>query len=80
MSHISQNELDKITADPSACYRAPEDVVRDNRLSRKQKIMVLKLWAFDAREIEVAQEENMIGEASALHQILVILRELEATV
>ncbi|OGT32742.1 MAG: hypothetical protein A3C44_00510 [Gammaproteobacteria bacterium RIFCSPHIGHO2_02_FULL_39_13] len=77
MFPISQSELERIMADPSAVYQRPEDVLSDSRLSHKQKVSVLKQWAFDAREIEVAQTENMRGEASPLHQILVILHQLE---
>ncbi len=77
MSTITPAELEQIMIDPSAAYVAPEDVLHDKRLSREQKKMVLKLWAFDAREIEVAQEENMRGDASPLRQVLLALRKLE---
>lgn len=77
MRPISHHIFEQITSDPSAHYRVPEDVVKDERLTKAQKIMVLKLWAFDAKEIEVAQEENMIGEASPLQQILLLLRDIQ---
>ena len=77
MKIIASSEFEQMTADPSACYKTPDALVADHRLTHAQKITLLKLWAFDAREIEVAQEENMIGEASPLHQILLLLRRLE---
>lgn len=77
MLTIDQAELERIMADPSAVYQHPDDVVKDSRLTLKQKISVLKQWAFDAHEIEVAQAENMRGEASPLHQVLVVLHKLE---
>ncbi|MDP1573954.1 MAG: hypothetical protein Q8L78_03345 [Coxiellaceae bacterium] len=77
MKIITAPEFEQITADPSAYYKTPDDVVADHRLTKAQKIMLLKLWAFDAHQIEVAQEENMIGDASPLRQILLLLHALE---
>lgn len=76
-AHINKAELERILTDPSAAYQQPEAVLRDARLSREEKILVLKQWAFDAHEIEVAQEENMLGDASPLHQVLLALHEIE---
>jgi len=80
MSPISQTEFDRILADPSAHYLAPEDVAHDHRLSRAQKISVLKQWAYDVHEMEVAQEENMMPSDSGeliLDQVLRALHEVE---
>lgn len=46
---------------PAEAYKSPADVVSDNDLSREQKIRVLRQWEYDARELEVAEEENMGG-------------------
>lgn len=78
-AHIDKKEFERIIDDPSAAYAQPEDVLHDGRLSREEKITILKQWAFDAREIEVAQEENMLGEASPLRQVLLVLHEIERT-
>ncbi|MCX7125756.1 MAG: hypothetical protein NTU49_08475 [Gammaproteobacteria bacterium] len=77
MLQLSQSEFNQILNDPSSAYTLPVEVVHDKRLSREQKIAVLKLWAFDAREIEIAQEENMRGDASPLHQVLIALKKVE---
>ena len=77
-AHINKTEFEHILNDPSAVYRQPEDVAQDERLSREEKIKILKQWAFDAQEIEVAQEENMIGDASPLRQVLLVLHQLES--
>lgn len=76
---VDFDEFNQIISDPSAVYKAPEDVLVDARLSREQKIAVLKQWAYDEREIEVAEEENMRTEAKStiLHQVLIVLRQLE---
>ena len=76
MSTLTKKEFDEILNDPSACYAMPDDVLHDQRLSHQQKMAVLKLWAFDAREIEVAQEENMRGGPSPLRQVLLALNKL----
>ncbi|OGT48002.1 MAG: hypothetical protein A3E82_04375 [Gammaproteobacteria bacterium RIFCSPHIGHO2_12_FULL_38_11] len=76
MSPITQIEFEQILNDPSSSYAHPDDVLRDSRLSREQQRAILKLWAFDAREIEVAQAENMLGDASPLHQVLLALNKL----
>lgn len=75
---ITQEAFQHILIDPSAAYEKPEDVVSDKRLTSAQKITILKLWAFDAREIEVAQEENMRGEPSALQHVLEVLHTLKS--
>lgn len=79
MTSINQVDFEKIIADPSACYELPEEILHDSRLSRKQKIAILKLWAFDARELQVAEEENMRGDSGAtmLTQVLEALRQIE---
>lgn len=76
---IDPAAFEHIMSDPSAAYTAPEDVVADTRLSREQQIKILKQWAFDEREIEVAEEENMRPEAkpTILGRVLIVLHQLE---
>lgn len=58
-------------ANPASVYGSPEDVERDRDLSRGQKLAVLMSWESDARELAVAEEENMAGgEASRLHEVV----------
>lgn len=54
--------------DPTSVFKHPEDVlqVSDKELSKKQKIKILRSWEYDAREIEVAEEENMQGRSQDL--------------
>ncbi len=80
MIHISPADFEHILSDPSSSYKEPEEVVHDDRLSRKQKIVVLKLWAHDERELEVAEEENMrstSGRPPILGRVMRALREIE---
>ncbi|EKD91588.1 MAG: putative cytosolic protein [uncultured bacterium] len=53
--------IEKAKLDPSSIYRRPADVLKDNTLSRQDKIDVLRSWAYDEREKEVAEEENMLS-------------------
>jgi hypothetical protein len=80
MSPISQTEFDRILMDASAHYHDPENVAKDDRLTREQKIKILKQWAYDVHEMEVAQEENMQPKDSdelILDQVLRVLHEVE---
>ncbi len=46
---------------PSAVFKHPRDVVAESTLTQEQKVAVLRQWEYDAREMEVAEEENMRG-------------------
>ena len=43
--------------DPTPVFKDPTDVVADENLSRDRKIEILRRWEYDARELEVAEEE-----------------------
>jgi len=79
MTHIDPRTFEQILIDPSVNYAFPEDVLHDNRLTRDEKILVLKQWAFDEREIEVAEEENMRGGAGPimLDEVMLALRQIQ---
>ena len=66
---------------PSAVFERPEDVVGDKELTREQKIEILRRWEYDARELQVADEESMTAPRSepvTLDAILEVLRQLGA--
>ena len=64
-------DLERFLLDPGSSFRWPEDVIGDLRLLRQQKIEILCRWAYDATELEVAEEEGMGGgESSNLHRVL----------
>ncbi len=58
----------------------PRDIVRDDTLSRAEKLEDLRRWRLDAQQIEVANEEGMRGHVvpSNLDAIERALRELSA--
>jgi hypothetical protein len=59
-------DIDKAMLDPTSVFKKPEDVIGASDLNREQKIEVLRRWEYDARELEVASEENMAGNNSDL--------------
>ena len=70
--------IEAIIKDPAKHYRAPRDVVADNRLTREEKRRVLDSWALDAQLIAVADEENMSGpQRPGLRAVKLALLELE---
>lgn len=71
--------IEQALLDPATVYASPDAVVDDPSLDREQKIEVLRRWEYDARELEVAEEENMGGgPPDMLDQILAALRKLNA--
>ncbi|MEQ9245636.1 MAG: hypothetical protein RLO21_06575 [Nitratireductor sp.] len=60
-------------------YKAPADVLADPSLSDAQKRRILESWERDARELAVAEDENMGGgEPNDLDRVLQALAELPA--
>lgn len=54
-------DFNEAKLDPSSAFDRPADVVTEAGLSREQKIEILRQWEYDAREMDVAEEENMQG-------------------
>jgi hypothetical protein len=72
-------DIDKALVDPALVFKAPEEVVADNELSREQKIKILQRWEYDVRELQVAEEEGMEGpQPVTLDVVLRALRTLGA--
>ncbi|MBV1789429.1 hypothetical protein KQ940_15340 [Marinobacterium sp. D7] len=71
--------IDQALMDPAQMFDEPGDVLEEASLSREDKIKILRRWEFDAREREVAEEENMAGaQDSRLGDILAALNQLGA--
>jgi len=70
--------LSKALLDPTSAFRHPRDVLHAKSLSKKQKAQVLRRWEYDARELQVAAEENMTGgPEDQLDEILNALHQLD---
>ncbi len=50
-------DVNKAMLDPTMVFEDPKDVVADVELTRDQKIEILRRWEYDARQLEVAEEE-----------------------
>jgi len=72
-------DIEKAMFDPTAVFRTPEEVLLREDMSREQKIEVLRRWAYDERQLQVAEEENMGGQQpDILDEILRALHALDA--
>lgn len=72
-------DFEKAILDPSSEFTCPEDVLNQQNITREQKIKILRRWEYDARELEVAEEENMGGgPPSMLSDILTALHRLDS--
>ncbi len=75
---MKEKDLENRLQDPENYYKHPDEVLQDQKLSHEQKIKVLQSWALDARELLVAEEENMTGGATMrLDQIMRALEKLK---
>jgi hypothetical protein len=54
-------DIEKALVNPALVFKTPEEVVANRELSRDQKIKILHRWEYDARELQVAEEEGMEG-------------------
>jgi len=71
-------DLERALLDPTAVFKTPEQVLRRDDLSREQKAAILQRWAYDARELEVAEDEGMRdGEPDVLDRVLRTLDQLK---
>ncbi len=70
-------DLKRARLDPTAVFPTPDAVLEHPSLTREEKTDILERWRYDARELEVAEDENMGGgEPSMLEQVLKALAAL----
>jgi len=73
-------DLNKAKIDPASVFNNPHEVLENDSLSHEAKVDILSRWAYDEREIEVAEEENMTRASEdnkhTLDEILKCLLEL----
>ncbi|MGD8782910.1 MAG: hypothetical protein PVG75_00655 [Thioalkalispiraceae bacterium] len=74
-----KTRLQQAILDPASVYHNPVDVLNDESLSDQQRLEILRSWELDARELDVAREEGMLGgeENSLLEDILAAIDELD---
>jgi len=72
-------DFEQAKLDPSRVFESPAAVGRSTALTPAQKIEILRQWEYDARELQVAAEENMgEGPGELLDEVLAVLRQLGA--
>jgi hypothetical protein len=74
-------DFNKTLLNPASAFGKPQEVVDCRELSREQKIEILRRWEYDARQLEVADEEGMTApkpQTATLDMILAALRDLGA--
>jgi hypothetical protein len=72
-------DLERALLDRTAVFKAPDQVLQRDDLSSEQKAAILRRWAYDARELEVAEDEGMRdGEPDLLNRVLRALDALKA--
>lgn len=72
-------DIEHALLNPTMAFSEPGDVVNETSLTTEQKIQILRRWEYDARELEVAEEENMAGgPPDMLQQVLTALSKLGA--
>jgi hypothetical protein len=72
-------DVEKALLDPGSVFRAPQELLGNNELSRQQKIEILRRWEYDVRQLQVAEEESMEGpQPVTLEAVLRALRAIGA--
>jgi hypothetical protein len=72
-------DLEKALVDPGFVFKSPQEVLANKELSREQKIEILHRWEYDARQLQVAEEESMEGpQPVTLDAVLQALRAIGA--
>jgi hypothetical protein len=70
-------DIQKAMLDPTSVFAHPHDVVNHPGLTREQKIEILRRWAYDAKELETATDENMNSSATTEDHLAAILHALQ---
>ena len=55
---LTDEQLAKALVDPASMFANPMAVVDEETLCAKRKIEILRRWEYDAREMQVADEEG----------------------
>lgn len=77
----TNTRLDEAMMNPAAVFRHPQEVIDLESIDREQKLLILKRWEQDARELAVAEEEGMTGNNSGnlLSEIIKRIDKLDPT-
>ncbi|MEZ5558189.1 MAG: hypothetical protein R3E86_06530 [Pseudomonadales bacterium] len=75
---MNEKKLAQALTDPARVFADPMSVVSEATLTNEQKIEILRRWEYDAKELQVADEEGFAetGRGEVLDEVLSALREL----
>jgi CRISPR/Cas system-associated endonuclease Cas1 len=60
-SKITQADIERALTSPPQVFDSPQEVLIVENLSHSQKIDILKRWEADARALQRATDENLVG-------------------
>ena len=72
-------DIEQAKLNPASVFKNPRDILKATNLTKEQQIDILRRWAYDEREMSVAEEENMLSHnnhGGVLDEILKCLQEL----
>jgi hypothetical protein len=52
-------EFKKVSVNPMAFFDSPLDIARSTHFTTEQKLKLLLAWQYDARQIQLAEDEGM---------------------
>lgn len=58
---MTNTDVEGKKVNPLASYNSPDEVVKDPKLSREEKIEILREWHYDAMRMQESAGENMTG-------------------
>jgi hypothetical protein len=71
-------KFEQALVNPASVFAKPNEVVFSPAFSRKQKIDMLRRWEYDARMLQLANQESEIDESEELlTEILESLHQLD---
>ena len=74
---MHEQNIAEIISKPATYFSSPMEVVNSARLQADAKLIALKEWEFEVRQLEVATEENMDATAkTTLQDIHAAMRKL----
>lgn len=56
---MHEPDIAELTSNPATYFSSPMDIVDSEQLQASAKLVALKQWEFEVRQLEVATEENM---------------------
>ena len=70
-------DVDAAVLDPEDFFESPMDVVKDPRLTKRDRERILESWVHDAESLSQAEAENMQGtQRPRLHEAKLALLEV----